>query len=58
MADININPNLIIIASDIYRIESTATLMEMKMKITAVIHREKNDKTGKWICRVLQWDVE
>ncbi len=58
MADITIDPNLITIASDVYRIESTATLMEMKMKITAVIRREKNDKTGKWICRVLRWDVE
>jgi len=58
MADIAIDPNLIAISSDIFRIESTATLMEMKMKITAVIHREKSDKTGKWICRVLRWDVE
>jgi general secretion pathway protein K len=58
MADITIDPNLITVSSDIYRIESTATLMKMKMKITAVIHREKSDKTGKWICRVLRWDVE
>jgi general secretion pathway protein K len=58
MADITIDPNLITISSDIFRIESTATLMEMKMKITAVIHREKNDKTGKWICSVLRWDIE
>jgi general secretion pathway protein K len=53
MGDTAIDPNLVTISSDFFRIESTATLMEMKMKITAVIHREKNSKTGKWICRVL-----
>ena len=58
MADITIDPNLITVSSDIYRIESTATLMKMKMKITAVIRREKSDNTGKWICSVLRWDVE
>ena len=58
MADIDIDPNLITIASDFFRIESIATLMEMKMKITAVIHREKNVKTGKWICTVLEWKIE
>ncbi len=58
MADINIDPNLITVSSDIFRIESTATLTGMKMKVTAVIQREKSDKTEKWICRVLRWDVE
>jgi general secretion pathway protein K len=58
MADITIDPNLITTSSDIFRIESTATLMEMKMKITAVVQREKSDKTGKWICSLLQWDIE
>ena len=57
MADIVIDPNLITVSSDIFRIESTATLMGMKMKITAVIHREKSDTTKKWKCRVLRWGV-
>ena len=56
MADITIDPNLITISSDIFRIESTAT--KMKMKATAVIHREKSAKTGKWICSVLEWKIE
>jgi general secretion pathway protein K len=58
MGDITIDPNLITISSDIFRIESTATLMKMKMKITAVINREKSAKTGKWICSVLKWKIE
>jgi general secretion pathway protein K len=58
MGDITIDPNLITTSSDIFRIESTATLMEMKMKITAVIKREKNTNTGKWICSVLGWEIE
>jgi general secretion pathway protein K len=58
MADITIDPNLITTSSDIFRIESTATLMEMTLKITAVIQREKNATTGKWICSVLEWKAE
>ncbi|MEJ2658282.1 MAG: general secretion pathway protein GspK [Desulfobacterales bacterium] len=57
MGDITIDPNLITTSSDIFRIESTATLMEMKMKITAVIKREQSSKTGKWICSILRWEI-
>lgn len=58
MGDIEIDPNLIKTSSDFFRIESVATLNEMKMKITEVVKRGKNTKNGKWECRVLRWETE
>jgi general secretion pathway protein K len=58
MGDINIDSNLITISSDFFRIESVATLNEMKVKINTVVKREKNQKTGKWTCKVLRWETE
>jgi general secretion pathway protein K len=58
LSDIQIDPNLITTVSDIFRIESAATLHDMKTKITAIVKREKNEKTGKWGCRILRWETE
>ncbi len=58
IGNIEIDPNLIKTSSDFFRIESVATLNEMKMKITEVVKREKNAKNGKWECRVLRWESE
>ena len=58
LGDISIDPKLITTASDVFRIESTATLNEIKMTITAVIKREPDSKTGKWGCKVLHWQAE
>ncbi len=58
LSDVKIDPNIITTTSDIFRIESLATLREMKMKITAIIKRVKNKKSGKWECRVLSWETE
>jgi general secretion pathway protein K len=58
MGDINIDSNLIITSSDFFRIESVATLNEIKVKIKTVVKREKNQKTGKWTCKVLRWETE
>jgi general secretion pathway protein K len=56
--DTKIDPNLITTSSDFFRIESTAKLKEMRIKIAAVIKREKNAKTGKWECNILRWEIE
>jgi len=45
------------VTSDFFRIESTATLNEVKLTLSAVIHREQDKKTGKWKCRVLSWET-
>ncbi len=58
IGDIEIDPKIIKTSSDFFRIESVATLNEMKMKITEVVKREKNTKNGKWECRVLRWEAE
>jgi general secretion pathway protein K len=53
--DINLNTNLITTSSDIFRIESEATLHDTKLKIIAVVQRVKQAKTGKWTCKILSW---
>ena len=58
VGDIKIDPNLITTSSDFFRIESTAKLKEMKIKITAVVKRENNAKKGQWECNVLRWEIE
>ena len=57
-SDIQIDPGLITASSDLFRIESTATLNEMETTTTAVVRRETDKKTGKWMCRVLSWQTE
>lgn len=58
VGDTKIDPDLITISSDFFRIESSAKLKEKKIKITAVVKRENNTKTGKWECNVLRWEIE
>ena len=58
LSDVEIDPKIITTASDFFRIESIGTLHEINMKITAIVEREQNKKTGKWECRVLSWKKE
>jgi len=57
-SDIEINQDLLRTSSDIYRIESTATLHEIEITVTAVVQREKDRKTGKWMCKILNRQAE
>ena len=57
VGDTKIDPNLITVSSDFFRIESTAKLKEMAIKITAVVKRENNAKTGQWECNILRWEI-
>ncbi len=52
MGGVVIDPALITNASDIFRIDVTATQNDRERRIKVVVKREK-DKTGKWHCRVL-----
>jgi len=56
--NIDIDPDFITTLSDVFQIESSAILHEMKMTITAVVKRERDKKTGKWACKVLRWMTE
>jgi general secretion pathway protein K len=58
LSDVEIDPKIITTASDFFRIESIGTLHEINIKITAIVEREQNKKTGKWECRVLSWKTE
>ena len=52
-SDIKIDSNIITTSSDIFRIESTAALHDMKLTMTSVIRREKDKKDKRWKCKVL-----
>lgn len=52
---LRIDPDLITLSSDIFRIEATAVIESARLKITAVVARQKDESTGKWACKVLSW---
>jgi general secretion pathway protein K len=56
--DINLDKNLITTSSDIFKIESEASLHANKLIVTAVVERVKNAKTGKWYCKILSWKTD
>jgi general secretion pathway protein K len=56
--DIEIDKNLITTKSDIFRIETIATLRNMQTRATAVVQRLLEPETGKFFCRVLSWEPE
>lgn len=58
LSNIDIDPGLVTTSSDVFQIESTAILHEMKITITAIVKRERDKKTGKWVCKVLRWMTE
>lgn len=55
---IQIDPDLITTQSDIFRIDADASLHDMKIRVTAVVEREKDKKSGRWGCRVLNWQIK
>lgn len=58
LGDVTIEPELITVQSDCFRIAASAELHGVKQSILAVVQREKDKKTGKWRCRVLSWEME
>lgn len=57
-SDIEIDPGLITVSSDLFRIEVTAALHETALITETIIQREKQKKTGKWICKTLRWEAK
>ena len=55
--DIDLNTTLITTSSDIFSIESEAMLQDQKLMTTAVVERVKDEKTGKWYCKILSWKI-
>ena len=57
-SDVAINPNLITTSSDVFRIESEASLNNIKLSVTAIVKRIKIPESGKWTCKILSWQTE
>ena len=56
-SDVTINPRMITVASDVFRIQSTAALESIQSSVIAVIKRIKDPESGKWSCKVLSWET-
>jgi general secretion pathway protein K len=52
------DPSLITISSDTFRIVATAELNGVKATTTAVVKREQESPTSPWQCKVLNWNTE
>lgn len=57
LGEIKLDPKLITMASDTFRVESTATLHDASVTVTAVVQRLQASRSGKWGCRLLSWQV-
>lgn len=58
LSGIEINPQLITTASDIFSLEATATLNNMKTTVIAVVNRVRDNNTGRWRCKILNWQAK
>ncbi|MFH1984355.1 MAG: general secretion pathway protein GspK [Pseudomonadota bacterium] len=54
--DITIDPALVTLSSDVFRIESTARSGAMRAVAGAVVARYRHEATGQWDCRILFWE--
>jgi general secretion pathway protein K len=57
LGEIKLDPKLITMSSDLFRVESIATLYDAATTVTAVVQRVQGSQSGKWSCRILSWQV-
>ena len=57
-SEVEIDPEIITTQSDIFRIECFADLRGIRKIATVIVQREKNEESGKWYCKVLNWTYE
>ena len=55
---ITIDPDLISVSSNIFRIVATAVIDETKAVTIAVVQRERESDSAPWKCKVLNWKTE
>jgi len=53
-----IDPRLITLSSDLFRIRSSARMDTLSVTATALVQREADPATGKYTCRILTWLLE
>jgi general secretion pathway protein K len=58
LGEIKLDPKLITMASDTFRVESTAILHDASTTVTAVVQRVQASRSGKSSCRLLSWQVD
>jgi general secretion pathway protein K len=57
-AGITLDPELISISSNVFRIMATADLKGTQSTTTAIIRRERETPSSPWQCKVLNWKTE
>lgn len=57
-AGMEIDPSLLAVSSNFFRITATADFHKAKTTVTTVVQRQKNEKSGKWECKILNWQTE
>lgn len=57
LAELKLDPKLITTSSDLFRVQSTAAVADATTTVTAVLERVQASSTGKWTCRILDWQV-
>jgi general secretion pathway protein K len=55
---ITIDPDLITVSSNVFRIVATAVLGETRAVTTAVVQRERESDSAPWSCKVLNWKTQ
>jgi general secretion pathway protein K len=55
---INLEPDLISVSSDTFRIVATAVMGDVRTVTTAVVQRERDSDSSPWLCKVLNWKTE
>jgi len=58
LGDIAINANLVTTNSDVFRIQSEASIDLTKTSVIAVVQRVQNPESGKWTCKILSWKTQ
>ena len=55
--DVTLDPRMITVTSDVFRIQSTASLDSIQTSVIAVVERVQNSQSGKWSCKILSWET-
>lgn len=55
---ITIDPDLISVSSNVFRIVATAQMDDIRTVTTAVVSRERESDSSPWTCKVLNWKTE
>jgi general secretion pathway protein K len=58
LSDVTIDSRLFTTSSDVFRIQSTASLNDIQSSVIAVVQRVQNPQSGKWSCKVLNWKTQ